>query len=71
MHKGLVFVGMGFELLGLVIGALYLGQIIDKYMGWSGYAVAGLLIVVMISWVLHLVVLLKRFIKDMPDDPQI
>lgn len=70
MKQGLVFLGMGFELLGLILGGLYLGQIIDKTMGWPGYGVAMLVVACLASWLFHLVFLLKKFIKETPDDPQ-
>ena len=69
MKKGVVFMGMGFELLGLILGALFLGQTIDKHFGWPGYGVAIMVVVVMVSWMYHLIVLLKRFMdEDSPDD---
>jgi hypothetical protein len=68
MKKGLVFLGMGFELLGLILGGLYIGGAIDTHMGWPGYGVAGLVVICMVSWMIHLVVLLKRFMADTEDD---
>lgn len=60
----MIFMGMGFELLSITIGALYVGDIIDKHFGWPGYGVAGLTILVMIGWFVHLGVLLRRFMDD-------
>jgi hypothetical protein len=68
MKKGLVFLGMGFELLGLILGGLYLGKAIDEQMGWPGYGVALLVVVCMVSWMIHLIFLLKRFMADSEDD---
>ena len=67
MKKGLVFMGMGFELLGLVLGGYYLGDVIDKHMAWPGYGVAGLIVICMIGWMFHLIFLLKRFMADESD----
>lgn len=64
MKKGLVFTGMGFELVGLVLGSLYLGGIIDRHMEWQGYGVAAILIIGFIGWIIHLILLLKRFMAD-------
>ena len=64
MKKGLVFMGMGFELLGLILGGLYLGKLIDEHMGWPGYGVAVCAIAVLLSWLVHLFVLLKRFMEE-------
>lgn len=56
----LVFTGMGFELLGLILTSLFLGQHIDKKFSWSGLATVCLSLVALISWFIHLIVLLKR-----------
>lgn len=65
-RRGIAFVGMGFELAGLMVGALYLGQAIDNYYSTKGLAVAGLTIVVLAGWLVHLVVLLKKYTRDNP-----
>lgn len=68
MKRGLVFLGMGFELLGLVLGGLYVGRAIDSYMNWPGYGVAAMVVMCMVSWMVHLIVLLKRFMAGDEDD---
>jgi hypothetical protein len=69
MKKGLVFLGMGFELLGLILGGLYLGQTIDKVMNWPGYGVAGVVICCLVSWLIHLIFMLKKFMNEAENDP--
>ncbi len=64
MKRGIVFMGLGFELLGLILGALFLGQTIDDLYHLNGYGVAVLVIVVMLSWMYHLFILLKRFMRE-------
>ena len=59
--KALVFAGMGFELAGLIVGGLYLGQHIDETYGFSGLATAGIAFAVLAGWLIHLVVLLKKY----------
>lgn len=61
--------GIGFELLALVLGALFLGQAIDKHFGWPGYGVAVMVVGVLAGWVYHLVILLKKFMDDAVDEP--
>jgi hypothetical protein len=68
MKKGLVFLGMGFELLGLILGGLYIGRAIDHEMAWPGYGVALMVVICMASWMVHLIFLLKRFMADTDDD---
>ena len=67
MQKGVVFIGMGFELLGLILGGLFLGNIIDKEMQWPGYGLAVCVIAGLVSWVVHLVVMLKKFMDETDD----
>ena len=59
--RGLVFVGMGFELLGLMLGALYIGQILDEKLESQGIYTAILSFTALIIWVYHLVLLIKKF----------
>ena len=66
--KALAFVGIGFELAVLIIAASYFGQQIDNYMGWNGYAMITFVILFFASWVIHLVVLMKKFMDD-DDEP--
>lgn len=68
MKHGLVFVGMGFELLGVILGGLYIGQIIDQQMKWPGYAVAFMVVLGLVSWMVHLIFMLKRFMQNTPDE---
>lgn len=68
MKKGLVFMGMGFELVGLIFGCLYLGQMLDKQMHWPGYGVALFVIAGLISWMVHLIYLLRRFMEAGADN---
>lgn len=65
----MVFVGMGFELLGLILGGLFIGTIIDKEMDWPGYGLATCVVAGLISWMYHLVYMLRRFMEETPDDP--
>jgi hypothetical protein len=55
-----VFVGMGFELVGSVLVLIYIGQLIDKEMGWPGVGVASGAIIALVAWFYHLIILLKK-----------
>ena len=59
------FIGVGFELFILCIGALYLGEILDKKFKLGGLGTIGLFIVVMASWLFHLTVLMKQVKKNL------
>ncbi|MGE0526505.1 MAG: hypothetical protein AB7G93_02130 [Bdellovibrionales bacterium] len=65
MDKALVFFGVGFELVALCIGGIFLGGEIDKYMGWSGGGgTVALILILLIGWFIHLFILLRRFDQD-------
>jgi len=59
--KAVVFAGMGFELAGLIVGGLYLGQYLDAVYNLKGIATAALALGALASWLIHLVVLIKKF----------
>lgn len=63
-NKSMAFMGMGFELVVLIIGAAYLGDKIDKHFGWPGYGSIVLILLFLISWFGHLLVLLKKMNED-------
>jgi F0F1-type ATP synthase assembly protein I len=60
----MVFMGMGFELVVLILAGAYAGDMIDKHFGWKGYASAALIVLFLISWFYHLMVLLKKVNED-------
>ena len=62
--KGLVFVGMGFELIGLILTALYLGKYVDEQYNLKGLSIALFSFIALIIWVYHLVLLTRQFQKN-------
>lgn len=73
--KGVVFLGIGFELVAMCAGGYFLGEFIDKHMGWNGTAATYLTVILMISWFVHLIYLLRKFerendIEDSSSGPQ-
>ncbi len=70
MDRGIVFLGIGFELVALCVGGYFLGQFIDDHMGWKNYASTYLVLILLLSWFFHLFILLRRFEKeDSKNDP--
>ncbi len=70
MKNGMVFLGMGFEMVGIAVGGFYAGKYIDQYMGWEGKASGYLVIVLMIGWFIHFFYLIQKMQKDIEDDDQ-
>lgn len=68
MNNGIVFFGIGFELMALCIGGYVLGGYIDQHFGWKNTASTYLVLLLMIGWFVHLIYLLRRFEKDNADD---
>lgn len=69
-RKGMVFTGMGFELVGLVLGALYIGGIIDRHYQLPGYGTAGMIILCTVGWIWHIIVLLNNIMKSDDGDSE-
>jgi hypothetical protein len=63
-NKGIVFLGIGFELVAMCVGGFYLGAYIDQYYGWTAFASTYLVLALLLSWFLHLFYLLRKFEKD-------
>ena len=66
--KGLVFAGLGMEVVGMMIGSVIVGREVDKYLGWPGYSVIFLLLTSFGLWVWHIVAISKKFMQDMNND---
>jgi hypothetical protein len=60
----MVFLGMGFELAGLALGATYLGQYIDNYFHWNTLATIILILSSLGVWFYHIIFLLKQMDKN-------
>lgn len=63
-RAGLVFLGLGFELMAMFLVGAYVGDALDKHFGWPNYGFLGMIVVMLIAWVTHFVFLVKRFMKD-------
>lgn len=64
MKKYLVFAGMGFELVGMILGAYYLGAYLDKKYNTGGLIFVGLSFLGLIGWLIRVIWLIKRLQKQ-------
>lgn len=64
MNKYIVFLGIGFELVGLIIVSVYVGEYLETIKPTKGLWVAGLILVSLIGWMIHLLVMLKTAQKQ-------
>ena len=60
MQKGLVFAGLGMEIIGMMWGSVVLGQVIDEYFGLNNVAMVVLMFSAFFVWVVHIVVMAKK-----------
>ena len=70
MKKYIVFISIGFELVGVMLACAYLGQTIDKTYQTKGLALAGLMLAGLVGWLVHVLMLLRRFEKEAPTDKE-
>jgi hypothetical protein len=63
-NKMIIFAGMGFEIVGLILGSFFLGQIIDDKFGTKGIAIGVLTFAALVSWLVRITMLVKRFEKE-------
>ena len=59
--KAYFFIGMGFELVGVVLATIYLGQVVDEKYSLGGMGVALLAMGGLLGWVIHLMVAMKKW----------
>ena len=59
-NKYIVFVAMGIELVGIVVGCLLLGQKLDERYGLKGLGMIGLSMAGLAGWITQIVMLAKR-----------
>jgi hypothetical protein len=70
MNKGIVFLGMGFEMVSMVLGSLFFGPYIDPYVGGKGNGTVLLILLLMVGWFAHVFVLVRKFEEDIDDNPK-
>ena len=59
MNKYLGFIGVGFELIGLIVLSVYLGEYLESIKPSKGLWVSGLIIISLLGWFLHLLYMIK------------
>ena len=62
--KTLMYVGLGLELPGLIIAFIFAGKFFDEKYNLKGMGIAGGALLGLVSWVLHLVYVMKAQDSD-------
>jgi len=60
MNKYIVFAGVGFELVALIIVSVYAGEYLEQINPTKGLWVAGLILLSLVGWMIQLVFMLKK-----------
>ena len=67
-NKYWIFLSMGFELVGLVITSVFIGQSLDEKLGTRGISLLILTLASLAGWMVHLIFLLKRIERSTEKD---
>jgi F0F1-type ATP synthase assembly protein I len=67
MNRYLVFTSIGFELIGIMLASIYLGQKIDEHYATKGVALIALIFLGLASWLMHVIMLLRNIEKNNPE----
>ena len=59
-NKYIVFAVMGMELIGIMVGCLLIGQMLDEKFGLKGLAMIGLSMLGLAGWLYQIVMMAKR-----------
>jgi len=58
------FIGIGFEIIGLLVAAVFVGQYLDEKYQAKGLIMAGFIVLALTGWLIHLVAMLKNFERE-------
>lgn len=64
MNRYIIFAGIGFELVGLIIGCFYLGQMLDEKYQTKGLIFVGLSFACLIGWLWRVIWMIRRIQKE-------
>ena len=63
-NKSIAFVGIGFEIIALLIAGVTIGGAIDRRFNLKGLGTAVMVIASLVLWFIHLIHLLKSMNQD-------
>lgn len=62
-RKTAILISMGFEIIGIVLVAVYVGGYLDEKYSWDGMGVVGAIAIGFAGWLTHLLVAVKDLDK--------
>lgn len=69
-NKLIVFVGMGFELVGIILACIYLGRVLDEQLGLKGIGLALTPMLGLVGWIVQIVYMTKKLDKSNDESDQ-
>ena len=70
MNKGMMFVGMGFELLAMVLGGVVIGEAVDKVYHTGVFTVPAFIFLFLIGWSVHFGLMIRKYLREMDEEDQ-
>jgi F0F1-type ATP synthase assembly protein I len=62
--KYLVFIGIGFELVAIILTCIFIGQKLDEKYHGKGMFLIGFSVLGLTGWLIHVLKMLRHFEKD-------
>lgn len=69
MKKYLVFISIGFELIGAILLGIYFAEKLEEKFQSKGFITLGIMFVILAGWFVHITYLLKNINKKDNDGP--
>ena len=66
--KASIYMALGFESIGLIMGGLFLGSWLDNRYSWNGLGAVGGAMVGLVAWVTHLLIVVQHLAKTEETD---
>ena len=67
-RKYLILMGLGMEIVALIIAMLYLGSLLDPELGGQGYGPMIGAVLALVVWISHLVIYVQNSERDIDPD---
>lgn len=58
-RKAAVLISMGFEIVGIVLAAVWIGGWIDERYNWGGLGLVAAIVLGFVGWLLHVILILR------------